>query len=715
MKKKLTAFTLISFCVIFIMSLGVSAVQPFDTYTYSVDGNMLLSPTAYSWHDTIDSTDIGVESNLNKKAISNPTDLFVDEDGYVYIADPSNNRVVVLDPYYNYVRTLDKFVNDQGVGGDALAAPNGVFVTNDIVYVCDTNNNRIVTFDTDGNFIKIIPKPKSNLFGDSDIYKPVAMAVDQYGRIFVVSSTTYQGIIVMAPDGTFTGFIGAQKVEYSMMDIIWRRYFMTDEQRNLLPDYVSTEYNNISIDEEGFIYVTTSAITSQNQQSAIKSKNPDYSPVKKLNSRGDEIMKRNGFFNPAGEVMINNSITAKYKGASRIVDVAIGPEMTWSIIDETRNKVFTYDQNGNLLFAFGDYGVQGGNLQSIEAVCYQGDYMLLLDKISNNFNVYKRTEYGNLLISAIQNENNRQYDQAINYWIEILKRNNNFDAAYIGIGKSLYRENQYEEALEYFQAAYDTENYSDAYKEIRKEWIAKYLIVIPIVVIVVVVLWLWLMKFAGKVNYKTSLKVGRKSYGEELIYVFHLIFHPFDGFWDLKHEKRGSLRAALTIFGAVVIAFYYQTIGQGYIVNPYENYTTIFGTILSIALPLILWAVANWCLTTLFEGEGSFKDILIATSYATVPMVLTLIPATMLSNIVTAEEAQIISLIVSIGFIWSGMLLFFGMMVTHDYSLGKNILTTLGTIGGMVIIMFVAVLFTSLLSKMISFVSSIIVELNYRM
>lgn len=710
MKKKLITFTLISFCLLFVLSLGVSAVQPYDTYTYSIDGEMLLSPTAYSFHQTIDSNKLGLS-----KAISNPTDLFVAPNGWVYIADPSNNRILVLDQYFNYQFSLDKFTNDQGVAGDALAAPNGVFVNEEHIYVCDTNNNRIVRFYLDGTFDRIIPRPKSNLFGDQDIYKPVAMAVDQYGRIFVVSSTTYQGIIVMTQDGTFTGFIGAQKVEYSMIDIIWRRYFMTDEQRAQLEDYVSTEYNNITIDNEGFIYVTTSAITSNQQQSAIKSKNADYSPVKKLNSRGDEIMKRNGFFNPGGEVMIDNSVTAKYKGASRIVDVAIGPQLTWSIIDETRNKVFTYDQNGNLLFAFGDYGQQGGNLQSIEAVTYQGNYMLLLDKISNNFNVYKRTEYGDLLLSAIENENNRQYDQAINYWVEILKRNNNFDAAYIGIGKALYRENQYDEAIEYFQAAYDTENYSDAYKEIRKEWISKYLIVIPIVIIVVVVLWLWLMKVAKRINYDTSLKVGRKTYGEELMYVFHLIFHPFDGFWDLKHEKRGSLRAALTIFAVVVVAFYYQAVGQGYVVNPHETYTTIFGTLLSIAVPLLLWAIANWCLTTLFEGEGSFKDILIASCYAVAPMVLTVVPATLLSNIVTAEEAQLVSLIVTIGFIWSGMLLFFGMMVTHDYSLGKNVGTTIGTIGGMVIIMFVAVLFTSLLGKMLSFISSIIVELNYRM
>ena len=61
------------------------------------------------------------------------------------------------------------------------------------------------------------------------------------------------------------------------------------------------------------------------------------------------------------------------------------------------------------------------------------------------------------------------------------------------------------------------------------------------------------------------------------------------------------------------------------------------------------------------------------------------------------------------------MLVFIGMMVTHDYSMGKNIITTAGTIVGVVFIMFIACLFSTLLTKIVSFVSNIIVELRYRM
>ena len=125
--------------------------------------------------------------------------------------------------------------------------------------------------------------------------------------------------------------------------------------------------------------------------------------------------------------------------------------------------------------------------------------------------------------------------------------------------------------------------------------------------------------------------------------------------------------------------------------------------------------VANWCLTTLFDGEGSFKDIFIACCYSLLPLVLLIIPATIYSNIATVAELDIVTFVGNIGFIWAGLLIFCGMMVTHDYTLGKNFIISLSTIVGMAFIMFIGILFTTLLGKIVSFVSNIIVEINYRM
>lgn len=707
--KKLSRILALAACLVMIVgAVPVGAITPYSSYTYSIDGTALMSPDMYVPDRQITSASMGLETPLG-----DPRDMVVDGNKNIYIADASNNRIVVLTKYGKLKFTISEFINDQGVP-DSLKNPNGVFVTADKIYVADTDNSRIVMFELDGSFYKVIEEPDSDVFPEGSIYRPVAIAVDAYKRIYVVSSTTYMGVIAINEDGVFQGFIGAQKVTVDALDILWRR-FQTEEQRKLSQQYVATEFNNITIDSGGFIYVTTSSIKASQQQAAIKSKNGTYSPVKKLNTSGTDIMKRNGFFGPGGEVNVTNLSTAKITGPSKIVDVAVGPEKTWSIIDEKRSKVFTYDEDGNLLCVFGDSGMQLGNIQTIGAIAYLDSDLLLLDKTAKTIQVFKRTEYGDLLISALKNTNERQYDQTITYWTEILKRNNNFDTAYVGIGKSLYRSAEYEKSLDYYKAAYDTDNYSESFKAIRKEWISKYIILIPIGAIILCVLIVMFNKYAAKLNKKTQLKVGKKTFWEELVYANHVIVHPFDGFWDLKHEQRGSVRAALVWLALAILTFYYQSVGTGYIFNPRSEFSTIFVQIAAVTVPVLLWSVSNWCLTTLFDGEGSFKDIFIATCYALVPLPILIIPSVIFSNVATASEATIINLLVSISFIWCGLLIFFGTMVTHDYTFSKNVITSIGTIIGMAVIMFIGILFSTLLAKIVSFISSIVTEIAFRL
>ncbi len=715
MMKKWFRAALILLTLLMVLPTAISAA-PYKTYTYSIDGLPLESPDAYVPDKYIDFNymglaDIGGEDSIDYR------DLVVDEQQNIYLMDAGNRRVVVLDKYFKYKFSINSFINENGVN-DGFSNPSGMFVSGEYIYVCDTDNARIVMFDMDGDFYKIIPRPESDLFEEGSIYKPIAMAADEYGRLFVVSSTTNEGIIVMSDEGEFQGYIGAQKVTVDLLDLIWRR-FQTKEQREQEVENVAVEFNNIAIDSKGFVYATTANIDEGQQQAAINGKDTgsDYAPVKKLNAKGDDIMKRNGFYPPSGEVHVEEeNSTAEIKGASRIVDVAVGPEETWSIVDEKRSKVYTYSANGELLFAFGDTGNQLGNISQngIAGIVYQGSNMIILDKITDCLTVYKRTEYGDLLAQALRNQNERRYDMAETDWKEILKRNINFDSAYIGLGAAAYRNAEYEESMNYYQTAYDVAGYSESYREVRKEWIAKWIWTIPLFVIVLGVAIAKFLGYAKRVNKATQLKVGRKSFKEELLYVFHLIFHPFDGFWDLKHEQRGSVRAALVFLGLSVVTFVYQSIGQGYVMNSTGEYNSILMQALSILVPVALWVVANWALTTLFDGEGSFKDIFVATCYSLLPLALLIIPATAASNIVTIQETNLISMFVTIGFVWTLMLLFFGSMITHDYSFGKNILTTLGTIVGMVFIMFVGILFSALVSRMLSFISNIVVELTFR-
>lgn len=699
MKNRFTKFIAVLIAILTLLPMVVSA-EPYQTYTYSIDGEQLLSPHAYTPNVVLNSNDMGLPVPLKKVA-----DMVVDKKGNVYLADKDANAIYVLDQNLKYRFTIDTFINSNGIE-DSFNNPNGCFVTERNIFVADTDNRRIVIFDLEGNYVRHLEEPKSDIFEDDTQYRPTAIAVDASDRIYVISPAIYQGVLSLNADGEFQGYIGAQKVAYDAWDEMFKKLFKDDSGKKNLP----TSYNNITIDDEGFIYCTSSANV---KQDAITKKSGDYSAIKKFNAAGKDILGRNGFFGPGGEVKIQGGgISNK---PSRIIDVALGPSGSWSIIDADRSKIFTYDQYGNLLFVFGDRGDLRGNLSNmVVAIAYQGSNLLVFDGLLQTITLYTRTEYGDVLIRALQNEIDRKHGEAVTDYQDILKRNSNFDAAYIGIGKALYRQGKYEEAMKMFASAYETENYSKALKEMRQSWADKYFILIPIVIVVFLFIIVKFFGYAGRVNKKTALKKGKKTFKEEVLYAFHVIFHPFDGFWDLKHEKRGSVRGAIFWLVLALIAICYQSVGRAYVFNPRASYTSMFGSLLSLLVPVALWVIGNWCLTTLFEGEGSMKDIFIATCYCAVPLVLLVIPATAITNILTLSEATIYDMLVSVAWVWVGLLLFFGTMVTHDYSIGKNVLTCIGTIIAMAVIIFCVLLFSTLVMKMITFITGIVVELSYR-
>ena len=172
-------------------------------------------------------------------ALNAPKDVFVSDDGNVYIADTGNKRVLVLDSDYVFRFEISSFVNSQGVP-DSLLSPQGVFVSDEFIYVCDTTNARIVVFKLDGTFSTIINAPQADVMGTDTLFRPVGIAVDQSGRMYIASKSTYSGIFAINDDGTFQGFIGVQKAEVPLMTRIRKMIFKKSSRRNIFQPNITT-------------------------------------------------------------------------------------------------------------------------------------------------------------------------------------------------------------------------------------------------------------------------------------------------------------------------------------------------------------------------------------------------------------------------------------------------------------------------------------------
>lgn len=173
------------------------------------------------------------------------------------------------------------------------------------------------------------------------------------------------------------------------------------------------------------------------------------------------------------------------------------------------------------------------------------------------------------------------------------------------------------------------------------------------------------------------------DYKRGLKYAFHVITHPFDGFWDLSHEHKGNLAAAITflvLFLLVRVAKLMFTNFQ--FINSPLQYINVFEEAGSLLLPFIILCLANWALTTLFDGKGRFKDIFIAMCYALVPYILIQAPLILISNMLAFDEASFYSVLLSISIIWCVFLVFVGLMEVHDYGPGKTIIFLIATVLG---------------------------------
>ena len=213
---------------------------------------------------------------------------------------------------------------------------------------------------------------------------------------------------------------------------------------------------------------------------------------------------------------------------------------------------------------------------------------------------------------------------------------------------------------------------------------------------------------------KAQAWLGR--YKDSLRYALHVITHPFDGFWDLVHEKRGTMAAAHTfLFLFLIIRVLKLMLTNFQFISAPVQYINVLEEMGSLLLPFIVLCIANWAMTTLFEGKGRFKDIYMAMCYALVPYIIIQLPMILISNMLTYEEGSLYSVMINFSVIWSAFLAFVGLMEIHDYGPGKTFIFIIVTIVGAAVILFLVLVFFSLLSDAVAFFVSFYREIVFRL
>lgn len=204
-------------------------------------------------------------------------------------------------------------------------------------------------------------------------------------------------------------------------------------------------------------------------------------------------------------------------------------------------------------------------------------------------------------------------------------------------------------------------------------------------------------------------------YFKSLKYALYVISHPIDGFWDLTHEKRGSYAAANTILFLTILFRIMKLKYTSFLfIQVYWEDLNIVTYIGSILLPLVLFVIGNWALTTLFDGKGRLGQVYIATCYALTPYPLIQFPLMVFSNFITTDEAQFYAVISVISIIWVAFIGIMGMSQIHEYPFGKNILFVIATAFAMLVMVFLLLMFFSIVTQGVSYFISIGKELLYR-
>ncbi len=471
-------------CILFLYLISFK-IDFQAAYNYDPKGNVISSAEALVAVNSIDASNlVDKDNNLVSSLYSfgKLTDVATDNE-LIYLCDSTNNKIWVLDHNYTFVKLFPE---------DALLNnPQGLYITDKYIYICDYGNNEIKIFDKEFNLVNSITAPTDKVFEKYE-FRPKKICVSRTGRMYVIAEGINEGIIDFNADGTFSRFYGMNRTTLSAWKAFWQ-LFTTEEQRAQQGYNFGSSLLNLCVDKDEYVY-------------AVSSPNVGKDFIKKLNYKGTDVLNRNGYIPPDGDVVKTSD---KDNNKSTFVDIDVDDDGNYIVLDRTRGRIFAYDKDGDLLYTGGSLATtvdsSVSNLtytfQFPEALCYYKNQILVVDSKNMNLTVFSYTTFGSLVNDAVKDYNNNDYESAALKWEEILELNSNYYLAYAGIGRAELRKGNYKEALEYLKISNDSYNYSQAYKQYRAERLTNtmpYIIGAFLIIIVVGLSYSFVKNIKGK-------------------------------------------------------------------------------------------------------------------------------------------------------------------------------------------------------------------------
>ena len=664
-----------------VLSPTVAYSLPYGNETLGPEDQLTVAQPSYVPEEKI-TIPVGVSSN---DRLASPEDMVVDkENNLIYIADTGNSRIVRLSfEDESYCQEVLKYNN--GTEEISLKRPSGVAINSNYVYIADRDLQKIVVLDKETlAFHKEITRPDSILVGTTTKFAPIKVRADDAGNVYAVLEGLTKGVMQLDNNGNFISYIGANVTTTSLLARL-QSFFGVQSNDYVLAS--GAPVTNICIDNKGLLYTVS---------------NNTLDTVKKLNTAGNTIL------------------TMNYNDMSTVSSFVDEDGNIFSI--QSTGYVTIFDSYGSLLFRFGGRNAEEilGALKSpVAAGMSKDNQLLVLDKESGIVISYSTTYFANLVYKATQFYKEGLYLEGEESWNEVLKYNAKFILAYKALARASMKKGDYQTALRQFKLAEDKQGYSDAYWQIRDNWIRKNLtwVIIPIVVLIIAIA---VLKFIDKKKPMLFApvkgffgKVKRAPVVNELGLTTTFIRNPRETIYEIKYKKRAGIIGAIVlyvIFVALQILKIYLT---GYLFNSVGR-TDGLRTILMSTLPILLLVVCNYYVSSVRDGEGKLKDIFISFIYALSPYLIFALPLFLISNIVTFNEQAIYYMVVGLVYAWCGINIILTVMELHDYSLGKaliNIILTL--VCFILVIAFVLILYV-LGYQLISYLVNVIKEVAIR-